>query len=258
MRVTRRSFARTVLQSLPVIGLAGATSGLVQAVTEAPEPAPVRVRVWCEGPEPESAYPDGVGATLAEILDGVPNVDSTPALLTDPAAGLSDEALDQTDVLVWWGRLRHDEVPDDRAEAVARRVREGKLGFLALYASCGAKPFRRLMNSMSCEPGSWREDGKPEYVSVQSPDHPIAAGVGSFTIPRTDMFSEPFAVPEPDAVVFVSRWERGETVRSGLAWTMDRGRVAYLRAGPASFPVLHHPSVRQTIANAALWAAGRS
>ncbi len=256
MRVDRRSFVRMALQSVPAIGLAGASRGLVAASPEAA--TAVRARVWCEGPQPETAYPEGVGAAIGEILGDLPNVGVTRALLSDPAAGLSDEALEETDVLVWWGRLLHDEVPDDRVEAVVQRVRAGKLGFLALYASCGAKPFRRLMNSMPCEPGSWREDGKPEYVTVQSPDHPIAAGVGPFTIPRTDMFSEPFAVPEPDAVILVSRWERGETVRSGLAWTVDRGRVAYLRAGPASFPVLHHPSVRQTIANAALWVARRS
>lgn len=256
MRVDRRSFVRMALQSVPAIGIAGASRGLVAASPDAPRA--IRARVWCEGLQPESAYPEGVGAAIGEILGDLPNVGVTRARLSDPAAGLSDEALEETDVLVWWGRLLHDEVPDDRVEAVVQRVRAGKLGFLALYASCGAKPFRRLMNSMPCEPGSWREDGKPEYVTVQSPDHPIAAGVGSFTIPRTDMFSEPFAVPEPDAVILVSRWERGETVRSGLAWTVDRGRVAYLRAGPASFPVLHHPSVRQTISNAALWVARRS
>jgi len=256
MRVDRRCFVRMALQSLPAIGLAGAALGRAEASMDAT--GPVRARVWSEGPETESAYPEGVGAALVEILGGVPNVTATRAGLSDPEAGLSDEALDATDALVWWGRLLHDEVPDDRVEAVVQRVRAGKLGFLALYASCGAKPFRRLMNSMPCEPGSWREDGKPEYVTVQSPNHPIAAGVGSFTIPRTDMFSEPFAVPEPDAVILVSRWERGETVRSGLAWTVENGRVAYLRAGPASFPVLHHPSVRQTISNAALWVAGRT
>jgi len=256
MRVDRRTFARTLLQTIPAVGLAGLSRGRTAASMEVT--GPVRARVWSEGAGAESVYPDGVDAALVEFLDQVPKLKTTRARLGDPQAGLSDEALDQTDVLLWWGRLRHDEVPDDRVEAVVQRVRAGKLGFLALYASCGGKPFRQLMNSMPCEPGSWREDGKPEYVSVQAPEHPIAAGVGSFTIPKTDMFSEPFAVPEPETVVLVSRWERGETVRSGLAWTVDKGRVAYLRAGPESFPVLYHPSVRQIIANAVMWTAGRS
>lgn len=256
MRVNRRTFARTLLQALPVMGLAGLPRGVAATAKTAAEP--VRTLVWSEPSEGESAYPQGVGAALSEFLDVVPNLTTTRARLGDPRAGLSDEALDQTDVLIWWGRLRHDEVPDDRVEAVVQRVKAGKLGFLALYASCGGKPFRRLMKSMSCEPGGWREDGRPEFVTVQAPDHPIAAGVASFTIPNTDMFSEPFAVPEPEAVILVSRWERGETVRSGLAWTVDNGRVAYLRAGPESFPVLYHPSVRQIISNAVMWTAGRT
>ena len=114
------------------------------------------------------------------------------------------------------------------------------------------------MDGMRCEPGCWREDGKPELVTVRSPEHPIARGIESFTIPQSDMFSEPFAVPEPESVVFVSNWERGETVRSGLTWTVDKGRVAYLRTGSEAYPVLFHPSIRKAVANAVSWCARRS
>src|SRR5690606_23823629 len=105
MRVDRRSFVRMALQSVPAIGLAGASRGLVAASPEAA--TAVRARVWCEGPQPETAYPEGVGAAIGEILGDLPNVGVTRALLSDPAAGLSDEALEETDVLVWWGRLLH-------------------------------------------------------------------------------------------------------------------------------------------------------
>ena len=102
-----------------------------------------------------------------------------------------------------------------------------------------------------CEPGGWREDGRPERVEVKAPGHPIARGVAPFTIPKTAMFAEPFRVPEPEAVVLVSTFDRGETFRSGLTWTVGKGRVAYFRPGHDGFPVLFHPSVRQVIANAA-------
>jgi trehalose utilization protein len=177
--------------------------------------------------------------------------------LGDAQAGLSEQDLDACDVLIWWGHLRHDAVPDDRAIAVVKRVREGRLGFIALYASCGSKPFKQMM-SMPCELGSWREDGRPEFVSVRSPDHPIARGISPFTISKTDMFSEPFAVPSPETVVFVSSWERGETLRSGLTWTVGKGRVAYLRTGPETYPVLFHPSIRQAIANSVRWVSHRT
>ena len=216
---------------------------------------PIRVRIWCEGESSPSAYPGGVDAALADGLARHPEMRITRARLDDPEAGVGDKALDETDVLLWWGRARHDELPDDRAEAVASRVRDGRLGLVALYTSCGSKPFRLLMSGTPCEPASWREDGRPEFVAVKAPDHPIAAGVSPFTIPKTDMFSEPFAVPEPETVVFVSSWERGETVRSGLTWTVGKGRVAYLRTGSESYPVLFHPSVRRSIANAVSWGA---
>jgi trehalose utilization protein len=178
------------------------------------------------------------------------------ARLNDPASGLADAALDATDVLIWWGRLRHDDVPADRASAVVRRVREGRLALLALHSSCGSKPFKDLMGT-SCEPSGWREDGRPEHVTIQTPDHPIVRGVAPFTVPRSDTFAEPFAVPAPESVVLVSTWDPGETVRSGLTWTIGKGRVVYLRAGHDAFPVLLHPSVRRLVANATLWAGRR-
>lgn len=202
-------------------------------------------------------YREDVDGALADQLGRVPGIIAARARLGDPSSGLSDEALDATDVLVWWGHLRHDDVPPDRAAAVVKRMHEGRLGFVALYASCCSRPFK-LMMSTTCEPGPWREDGRPEYVSVRSPQHPIAAGIGPFTISRTDMFSEPFAVPEPETVVFVSTWEKGETLRSGLTWSVGKGRVVYLRTGPESYPILFHPSIRRAIANSVLWAAHRS
>jgi len=256
MHVDRRSFVRTFLQAIPLLGVvrpirADAPSSDVPA-------RPIRVRIWCEALASRSVYPDGIDGALAGSLGGLADLEVARASLDEPQAGLSDADLDAADVLIWWGRYRHDEVPDDRAEAVVERVRAGKLGLLALHASCGGKPFLRLMNSVSCEPGSWREDGKPEIVTVRSPDHPIARGIGSFTIPQSDMFSEPFAVPEPESVVFVSNWERGETVRSGMTWSVDKGRVAYLRTGSEAYPVLFHPSIRLAVANAVHWCARRS
>ena len=255
MHVDRRSFVRSATAALPAFGLllARTASG---GENPAPE-RPLRVRIWCEGTAPHSVYPDDIDGALAEQLARQPGIVATRGRLSDPHAGLADEALDATDVLLWWGHLRHDDVPDDRAAAVVKRVREGRLGFLALYASCCSKPFK-LMMSMPCETGAWREDGRPEYISVRSPDHPIARGIAPFTILKTDMFSEPFAVPNPETVVFVSTWEKGETLRSGLTWTVGKGRVVYLRAGPEGYPVLFHPSVRLAVANSVRWVAHRS
>jgi trehalose utilization protein len=255
MHVDRRSFVRLAAATLPAFGLLQRFGVCANQPNTAG--GPLRVRIWCEGTAPKSTYPDEIDGALADQLGRVPGLSVTKARLSDPDAGLSDADLDATDVLTWWGHVRHEEVPDDRAMAVVKRVREGRLGFVALYASCGSKPFKQMM-SMTCEPGSWREDGRPEFVSVRTPGHPIARGITPFTIRKTDMFAEPFAVPPPETVVFVSSWEKGETLRSGLTWTIGSGRVAYLRTGPENFPVLFHPSIRQAVLNSVNWVAYRT
>ena len=253
-RVDRRSFVRgTALLGASALGL----PGLPAWGAEPDRAAAIRVCVWSEGTAPRSVYPDDVDGALAKHLGPQPGLNVARARLADPAAGLSDAALDVTDVLVWWGRLRHDDVPADRVAAIVSRVKAGRLGFVALYSACASQPFRGLMGT-ACEPAGWRKDGQPEHVSVVAPMHPIARGLMPFTIPRTDMFTEPFAVPNPETVVLLSAWDKGESIRSGLTWTIDRGRVVYLRTGPDTFPVLHHPAIRLAIANSVLWAARRT
>ncbi len=250
-RINRRSFARRIAA---VAAAATSGSGLLDPRPAEARASNVRVRVWSEGTAPRSVYPDDVDGALGDHLRRQTGLEVKRARLTDPAAGLSDEALDATDVLIWWGRLRHAELPDHRAKAVAERVRAGRLGLVALHASCGSKPFRELMGD-TCEPGDWSEDGRPERILVEAPDHEIARGVAPFTIPRTAMYAEPFHVPRPETVVFLSKFQGDVTFRSGLTWTVGQGKVVYFRPGHDAFPVLYHPSVRRVILNAARWAS---
>lgn len=258
MQVDRRSFVRrTAWAGVSALGfLSERHSNRLQAAPPAAE-APLRVCVWCEGTAKKSVYPDDIDGALAKYLGRRDGVNVVRARLGDPGSGLDDKTLDNTDVLVWWGRLRHDDVPRDRVEAIVRRVTAGQLGFVALHAACASKPFRELMGT-SCEPGRWREDGQPEHISIKTPDHPIAQGIAPFTLAKTDMFAEPFKVPTPETVVLVSTWDQGETMRSGLTWTIDKGRVVYLRPGHDASPVLVHPSIRKVIGNAVLWAGHRA
>jgi trehalose utilization protein len=255
----RRAFTRRALGMAGAVLLAGRN-----ASGQAPAPVPVqqtpgslRVRVWSEGTAPRAVYPEDIDGAVAEDLKRRPDWTVATARLDQPSAGLADADLDATDVLIWWGRLRHDDVPDDRAAAIVERVKAGRLGLVALHASFGSKPFRQLMG-MSCAPAGWRSDGRPERVAIKAPDHPMAKGVGAFTIPRASTFAEPFAVPDPETVVLESTWETGETFRSGLTWSVGQGRIAYFRPGDDSFPVMFHPAVRQIVANAAQWAARRA
>ena len=236
-RIDRRAFARRVAAIASGLwGLAGEAGGGVAP----PAVAPIRVRIWSEGTAPHSVYPGDIDGAIGDSLRRAKDWKVTQARLGDPGSGLSDQDLDATAVLIWWGRLRQADVKDHRAQAIADRVRAGRLGFVALHASCGGKPFQELMGC-PCEPSGWREDGKAERVAVVRPGHPIARGVAPFTIPRVAMFREPFKVPTPEDVVLSSTFEGGETFPSGLTWTIGRGRVAYFRPGHEGFPVFFPP-----------------
>ncbi len=249
--IHRRSFVKAAA-ALTTAAFAGSVLG--QSPPTKVKAGPVRVRIWCEGTAPKAIYPDDVNGAIGEDLCKRTDLAVSLARLGDPDSGLSDAALDATDTLIWWGRLRHDDLPDSRAAAIVDRVKAGKLGFVALHGSYASKPFRGLFGP-ACAPKAWREDGQPEKVEIKTPNHPIARGIAGFTIPKTSMFSEPFAVPEPESVVFLSTWEKGETFRSGLTWTVGKGRVAYFRPGHDAFPIFFHPTIRQILANAALWTA---
>ena len=101
---------------------------------------------------------------------------------------------------------------------------------------------------------AYRGDGKPSRVRVLRPDHPIAAGIpAEFELPHTEMYDEPFHIPEPDDVILEERWASGEWFRSGALWTLGRGRVFYFRPGHETFAVFKEPVPLRILANAVRW-----
>src|SRR3954469_25079457 len=135
-RFDRRSFVRR----LAAAATAATGFSLLKPARALARSEKLRILAWSEGTAPRSVYPGDVDGAIGDHLRRMPGLEVQQARLTDPSAGLSDQALDGTDVLIWWGRLRHGDVPESRARAVADRVRAGKLGFVALHASCGSKP----------------------------------------------------------------------------------------------------------------------
>jgi len=134
-------------------------------------------------------------------------------------------------MLVWWGHAKHGEVSDKVADVVVRRVREEGMGFIPLHSSHFSKPFIKLMGT-KCSLGSWREDGKSEYLHVFDPSHQIAQGIRDFTLPKEEMYGEPFDVPKPESLIFVSTFEAdGAIFRSGMTWTVGKGRIFYFMPG---------------------------
>ncbi|MDE0346809.1 MAG: ThuA domain-containing protein [Boseongicola sp.] len=200
-----------------------------------------------------SVYPAGMDAAIADGIADEGFILRT-AGLDDPDHGLPPETLETTDVLVWWGHEAHEDVSDDLVDRVQRRVLSG-MGLVVLHSGHHSKIFKRLMGT-SCNL-AWRErpQGETERVWIVSPSHPVAEGLPSnFDIPQSEMYGEPFDIPTPDELVFLSWFQGGEVFRSGCAFRRGRGRIFYFGPGHETFPIYFNPHVRRVIANAIRWA----
>jgi len=218
----------------------------------------IRALVWGENihertnAEVGRFYPDGMHGAIAAALTEDGNIAAATATLQEPEHGLTEARLAQTDVLLWWGHRAHGDVSDEIVERVQNRVWEG-MGLLVLHSGHFSKIFKRLMGT----PCSlrWREAGERERVWVVNPAHPIAAGLpAAFEVPNTEMYGEPFTVPEPDETVFITWYEGGEVFRSGMTWRRGAGRIFYFAPGHETYPIYHQAEVRQVLRNAVRWA----
>jgi trehalose utilization protein len=217
-----------------------------------------RVVVWGEfrhekkNPRVAEIYPGGIHETIARGLRENPDLEVTTAWLDQEDNGLGGDILDRTDVLVWWGHMAHGEVSDAVVAHAKQRILEG-MGFIALHSAHYCKIFRALMGT-TCSL-KWRESTDKERLWNIAPQHPITRGLGEhFVIPAEEMYGEPFGIPEPDELIFISWFTGGEVFRSGAAWRRGAGRVFYFRPGHETYPTYHQAEVRQVIANAVRWA----
>ncbi|KQS09983.1 glutamine amidotransferase [Curtobacterium sp. Leaf183] len=199
-------------------------------------------------------YPNGIHTVVADALrQHHPDADVTTATLQEPEHGLTQERLDATDVLFWWGHVAHDQVADAVVQRVVDAVHAG-MGLVVLHSGHYSKPFKWLMGT-TCSL-KWRNDGERELVWTTAPEHPIAEGVPHpIVIDRQEMYGEYFDIPRPDEEVFLSTFAGGEVFRSGVAYRRGRGRVFYFSPGDQEYPVYHHADIQRVLANAAGWAA---
>lgn len=223
----------------------------------------LRVTVWNEGlhekqnPQVGHLYPSGIHGTLAAALSAEsvdhPQLSVTTATLQDPEQGLDDTRLAQTDVLLWWGHLAHDQVSDERVARIQQRVWEG-MGLIVLHSGHASKIFCRLMGT-GCML-RWRESGERERIWTVDPSHPIAAGLPDFwDIAASEMYGEFFDIPRPDELIFVSWFAGGEVFRSGCTFRRGLGKIFYFSPGHETYPIYHDAFIQKVIRNAVHWAA---
>lgn len=198
-------------------------------------------------------YPEGIHHAIAGYLKGKDFTVRT-ATLDEPEHGLSDEVLEATDVLIWWGHIAHQEVRDDIVEKIHKRVLDG-MGIIVLHSGHASKIFAKLCGTNSGRL-KWREIGEKERLWVIEPGHPIADGIGEYIeIPHEEMYGERFDIPAPDSLVFISWFQGGEVFRSGCCYYRGAGKVFYFRPGHETFPVYHQPEILKVIENAVRWSA---
>lgn len=219
----------------------------------------IRVTVWSEfrhektHKKVQKLYPDGMHKVIADHLNAQDGIAAQTATLDEPEHGLTEEVLDNTDVMTWWGHMAHHEVSDDIVEKVQERVLEG-MGLIALHSAHFSKIFRKLMGT-NCSL-KWREAGEKERLWNIEPSHPITQGIGEyFELPHVEMYGERFDIPTPDKLLFISWFQGGEVFRSGCVWERGHGKIFYFRPGHETLPIYFDDNVMRIITNAVRWAA---
>ncbi len=221
----------------------------------------IKVTVWNEfrhekkKPETMRFYPDGIHAVIADYLSKQPDMTVRTATLDEPEHGLTDDVIASTDVMIWWGHCAHQEVRDDIVAKVQKRVQEG-MGLIVLHSGHLSKIFRALMGTSGTL--KWRQIGERERLWNVEPGHPITAGIGEcIELPNVEMYGEPFGIPTPDKVIFISWFEGGEVFRSGCVWERNLGRIFYFKPGHETFPIYHNEQIMRVICNGVRWACPR-
>jgi trehalose utilization protein len=219
----------------------------------------IQVTVWNEyrhereDPAITSIYPDGIHMALAEMLRADPHIIVKTATLDEPEHGLSDDVINKTDVLVWWGHMAHHAVNDKIVEKVHNRILCG-MGFIALHSSHMSKIFTKLMGT-SCSL-RWRDSGEKERLWVIEPSHPIMQGIGEYIeLDCEEMYGERFDIPAPDALVMAGWFRGGELFRSACCFTRGCGKIFYFQPGHETFPTYHNQDIQKIIKNAVKWAS---
>ncbi len=220
----------------------------------------IRVTVWNEfyhekvNEQVAAVYPNGIHGAIAEFLDEDDEITVRLASLEDPEYGLSENVLDNTDVLIWWAHVQHDKVPDEVAGRVKDHVLKG-MGFIPLHSAHFCKPFGMLMGT-ACTL-RWRDNDRERLWCV-NPGHPIAEGIPEFfELDHEEMYGEHFDIPQPDDLIFIGWFKGGEVFRSGCTFERGYGRVFYFQPGHEEYPTYYNPYVQRIIKNAVHWAAPR-
>ncbi|WP_297077587.1 ThuA domain-containing protein [uncultured Enterococcus sp.] len=216
----------------------------------------IHVTIWNEFRHEQTdenvkkVYPDGIHEQLKSFLQEEFVVQT--ATLDEAEHGLTEARLNETDVLIWWGHLAHDEVSDAIVERVYSRVLQG-MGLIVLHSGHFSKIFKKLMGT-SCDL-KWREANERCRIWNIAPSHPITQGIGEMIeLEQEEMYGEHFDIPAPDELIFLNWYQGGEVFRGGCTYYRGNGKIFYFQPGHETYPSYYHEKVRRVIKNAIHWA----
>ncbi len=214
----------------------------------------IKVTVWSEFRHEKveerirEIYPNGLHAVIGDALAKDTELEVRLAALDDPDQGLPADVLNTTDVLIWWGHMAHHEVNDALVAAIKHRIYLGQMGLIVLHSGHHSKVFREVVGTSGNL--SWGRNQK-EIVWNLNPTHPIAAGIPDhFCLESEELYAEPFYVGEPDETVFLSWFEDGFVLRSGMVFKRSAGKIFYFQPGHEECPTYYNEWVQKVIRNA--------
>jgi trehalose utilization protein len=196
------------------------------------------------------AYPDGVGPTLAEFLDGLSGVEAKGLHEQVPA----DSDLDDADVLVAWGHGCENWCWDERAGLIDR-VTSGSLALVAMHSIWNSTEWPHIHDLIGarCNLEHVRED-VPIRVRRTDVIHPVTEGVEDFEF-VDEIYIPPLTLTPDVNLLLNGEWE-GHV--SPYAWTREPvdGRVVYIQPGHETEAVYKLPPLQRLIENSVRWCAG--
>tara|TARA_Y100000814_G_C12327678_1_gene400384 strand:- start:148 stop:1071 length:924 start_codon:yes stop_codon:yes gene_type:complete len=112
----------------------------------------INVLVWDEQqPVPKKLYPNFPGNYIADHLKNNPRLNVTSANINQPEQGLSTRSLNEADVLIFWGHVRHRDISEAKSQEIVDLVKAGKLDFVVLHSAHWAVPFMVAMQEVAAQ-----------------------------------------------------------------------------------------------------------
>ena len=218
----------------------------------------IRVTVWNEYKHEQEyegirqVYPEGIHGCIAGFLQKRDDLTVRTSTMYDEGQGLTEEILDQTDVLIYWAHAAHEEITQENVQRIVDRVHEG-MGIIFLHSAHASKAIGELLGTTMTL--KWMH-GDRENLFTVNPGHPIAAGVPEiFSLEQEEMYGEYFDIPKPEDVVFEGWFASGYVFRSGVTFRRGKGKIFYFQPGHEEYPIYYNENIQKIISNAVTWVA---